>query len=569
MVSFILIGLMLMGSVYGTGSTSGKFSDVASDHWAHDAIEQMVKYGVINGYDDGTFKPNQSVKRDEFSTMMVKSLNLAVDWNAKSSFADMDDSYWAVPYVETAKYYLTGYKSGSQVLFKPQSKAVREDMAVALVKALGYENASYDLNDLDVFEDEDDISSNLKKYVAIALDKGIMSGSESGSKRYFNPENAITRAESAVLLNMVITDENIDLDGEKITFEDMETTPVEEPEVVVSADYATPNVRVYTDDGQVTLKWDKISSSNLDGYKVVASKYNSQPAYPSDGYYKWITNSDTTSITIKNGAGYNGGDVGQFKSGETYYFSITAVYKDRKIAGNAVAAKMTGEAVDYDLVKPSLSVKETDGKLKLYWNEISNNQLSGYKVVASKSDGSPAYPDNGYKKWITDASRTYEYVAAGDGYNGGDVGSFQGGEKYYFAITAIYNDGSKLTSNVVQYQVPGSSSSVSYGDYITPKLTVTKSDGMLKLTWNQIDHGKLNGYKVVASKSDSTPIYPDNGYKIWITDKTKTYETITSGESYKNGDFSKFESGETYYLSITAVYNDKKVAGNVVKITMP
>ncbi len=122
------------------------------------------------------------------------------------------------------------------------------------------------------------------------------------------------------------------------------------------------------------------------------------------------------------------------------------------------------------------------------------------------------------KKWITDASRTYEYVAAGDGYNGGDVGSFQGGEKYYFAITAIYSDGSKLTSNVVQYKVPGSSSSVSYGDYITPKLTVTKSDGMLKLNWSQIDHGKLNGYKVVASKSDSTPIYPENGYKIWITE---------------------------------------------------
>ncbi len=53
--------------------------------------------------------------------------------------------------------------------------------------------------------------------------------------------------------------------------------------------------------------------------------------------------------------------------------------------------------------------------------------------------------------------------------------------------------------------------------------------------------------------------------KYGLQNKTKTYETISSGESYKNGDFSKFESGETYYFSITAVYNDKKVAGNVVK----
>lgn len=447
----------MVGSVFATAHQNGNFSDVDGDHWAGDAIEQMVKYGVINGYDDGTFRPDQAVKRDEFSTMMVKSLNLSIDWNAESSFNDMDDAYWAVPYVETAKYYLTGYQSGGKVYFKPQEKAVREDMAVALVKALGYENASYDDDELAIFEDASSISPNLKKYVCIAVDKGIMSGSINGNKRYFNPTSAITRAESAVLLNQVIEDEAIDL--EKVTFGDTE--------------------KVVFDDS-------------------------------------------------------------------------------------------TEESSEY--TSTHLKVQEVDGKLKLTWNEINHNDLNGYKVVASKHDSSPAYPENGYKEWITDTSRTSAYIKAGSSYNSGDFGGqFEAGETYYFSITAVYGNGTKLTGNVVTYKVPGSSNSSEESDeaYSVPKLTVTKSNGKLNLNWEQINHSKLNGYKVVASLSDSMPAYPENGYKVWITDKTRTYATISPGDGYNSGDIGKFESGKTYYISITAVYSDKKVAGNVVKVTMP
>jgi len=453
MVSCLIV-LLVSSSAFATSNSSSGFSDVESSHWANESIKQMVELGVINGYDDGAFRPNQPVKRDEFSTMMVKSLNLSIDWNAKSSFSDMEDNYWAVPYVETAKYYLTGYNSGGTILFKPQSQAVREDMAVALVKALGYENTSYNDDVLDQFEDGGKISSNLKKYVAIAVEKGIMNGSKDGSKLYFNPVNALTRAESAVLLNQVIEEEKIVLDIEKVTFSE-EETPVEEP--------------------------------------MEINDYNA----------------------------------------------------------------------------PTLSIKETDGKLKLTWNAISNGNLNGYKVVASKGDSTPAYPANGYKVWITDKSKTYEYVKSGDRYNSGDFGgTFMPGETYYFSITAVYSD-KKVAGNVVRYTVPGESGSVEVEDYVTPKLTVTKENGILRLNWSQINHSKLNGYKVVASTSDSTPVYPENGYKVWITDKSKTYDYITAGDYYKNGDFSNFKSGETYYLSITAVYSDKKVAGNVVKITMP
>ena len=74
---------------------------------------------------------------------------------------------------------------------------------------------------------------------------------------------------------------------------------------------------------------------------MVVSKYNEHPAYPDDGYRECITDIDTTSYIINEGDGYNGGDFGGvIKSGEYYYFSVTAVYNDKKVAGNAVRLKM-------------------------------------------------------------------------------------------------------------------------------------------------------------------------------------------------------------------------------------
>jgi hypothetical protein len=62
---------------------------------------------------------------------------------------------------------------------------------------------------------------------------------------------------------------------------------------------------------------------------VVASKSNSQLAYPGDGYFKYITDRNTTRAVLKSGDSYSGGDFGgRFKAGEHYYFSVTALYGD-------------------------------------------------------------------------------------------------------------------------------------------------------------------------------------------------------------------------------------------------
>ncbi|MGE5417766.1 MAG: S-layer homology domain-containing protein, partial [Acidobacteriota bacterium] len=114
------------------------FTDVPNDYWAKDAIKAMVDRGILSGYTDGSFKPDQEITRAEFARIMVVSLRLPLKTSAKASFQDVSTSSWAYPYVETAKYYLTGFRYTDGDYFEPNSPAVREDMAVALVKALGY-----------------------------------------------------------------------------------------------------------------------------------------------------------------------------------------------------------------------------------------------------------------------------------------------------------------------------------------------------------------------------------------------------------------------------------------------
>ena len=91
-------------------------------------------------------------------------------------------------------------------------------------------------------------------------------------------------------------------------------------------------------------------------------------------------------------------------------------------------------------------------------------------------------------------------------------------------------------------------------------VTSAVENGKLVIRWNKIDSSILQGYKVVASKNDSTPAYPENGYLLWITDKNRDYAVIDNSIQYNSGDFDKyFTSGEKYYFSVTTVYSAETV----------
>lgn len=105
-------------------------SDI-SGHWAKVNIEKLVALGAICGYPDGTFKPESTITRAEFATVLVKAFKLGAKQG--KMFADTA-SHWAKDYIATASSYgiINGYDSAR---FGPDDPVTREQMAFMAVKA--------------------------------------------------------------------------------------------------------------------------------------------------------------------------------------------------------------------------------------------------------------------------------------------------------------------------------------------------------------------------------------------------------------------------------------------------
>jgi hypothetical protein len=279
-----------------------------------------------------------------------------------------------------------------------------------------------------------------------------------GGKMKFNPLGSLTRAEAAQLLYNVVgpSDEKItfDDDEEKVTFD-------EETQVDTSLDYTTleytkPNVSITTVNGKLKLLWDEINDTRLKGFKIVISKTNPNPVYSADGYMAYLDDGET-EYTIDISKKYNNGDFGNYlEAGESYYFSVTAVYDDKKVAGNAIYKKVpegSGTTNESTYPTPQVFVELSESSILVEWQKIDDPKFQGYKVVASKSNPEPMYSADGYYKWIQDKNILNTEIHPGSPYNGGDVGTFQSGVSYYISVTAVYTD-KKVRGNAVYVEMP-------------------------------------------------------------------------------------------------------------------
>ncbi len=338
--------MVLAGAFYVQAVVREGFSDVEDDFWAKSYIEMMNEKGIIKGYDDNTFKPYAEVTREEFAKMMVLSVGLELQSAENPTFEDVEKGDWAYKYIETAKTYLTGYQTAQGLYFRPTFDAQREDMAVAIVKALGIDADNTDLTVLSKLNDENTISKNLRKYVAAAINEGIMVGD---TNLNFGAKETLTRAESAVLLGRLINGEKVVFDETKVVVEDTSTTaqpttePVTQPvtQEPVYTGSRTPVLSGRATGNGAQLSWSKGVADNFNYYKVVFSLYDSTPSYPENGYQRYISDVNNISAYIESGSGYSGGDVGGYlKSGKTYYVTITAVYNDGKFTSNVLRITM-------------------------------------------------------------------------------------------------------------------------------------------------------------------------------------------------------------------------------------
>lgn len=89
------------GSFDGDGICT-EFSDVPNDYYATEYIKSLYDENIVSGYEDGTFKPDNSVTRAEAVTMMNKVLDNPIAENAENPFGDVSPNHWAYNQIMTA-----------------------------------------------------------------------------------------------------------------------------------------------------------------------------------------------------------------------------------------------------------------------------------------------------------------------------------------------------------------------------------------------------------------------------------------------------------------------------------
>ena len=204
-LSIILSVVFIVGTVsFSANAEKAKmpFTDVKSGKWFYDAVYTVWDKGIMNGVTETTFSPNGALSRAMFVTILGRLAGAPETGYTPDTFPDTKKNTWYSPYVGWAMEcgIVGGFDDGT---FRPNANLTREQMAKAMaeyIKVAGI-NMPRENTAPNVFSDEKKIASWAKEYVEVLRRSGIVNGD--AEKRY-NPKKNITRAEAAtIILNLI------------------------------------------------------------------------------------------------------------------------------------------------------------------------------------------------------------------------------------------------------------------------------------------------------------------------------------------------------------------------------
>ncbi|MEW6623797.1 MAG: S-layer homology domain-containing protein [Bacillota bacterium] len=163
-------------------------TDIAG-HWAEGYIKELVALGAIDGYSDGTFRPNNNITRAEFVKIVVGAFNLQA--KGEKTFKDTE-GHWARDYIATAHAHgiINGYNDNT---FGAEDFITREQVVLIISRAAELTTVKYEKR----FIDDEKISSWARDAVYIAATNGIVDGYLDNT---FRPQGNATRAEAVKII---------------------------------------------------------------------------------------------------------------------------------------------------------------------------------------------------------------------------------------------------------------------------------------------------------------------------------------------------------------------------------
>lgn len=193
-------------------------------HWAKATIEKWQAIGMIKGYEDGSFRPNNPVTRAEFAALLGRVCQLKEREGVPTYIDLVENKKWYVEAVNQVNAANLMYIEGNY--FLPDKPVTREEAVYALAKAFGI----VEQEGMTSFLDDHQIAYWAKGAVKALKEQGYVGGNPGGD---FNPKGTLTRAEWVTLLDRILaTRESIQITHAGIWLgEEYITLPVRENKI--------------------------------------------------------------------------------------------------------------------------------------------------------------------------------------------------------------------------------------------------------------------------------------------------------------------------------------------------
>jgi len=255
----ILMLISVVSVLFAQTAAGAEFNDISAEFGYAQSVGRLAEFGIINGFEDGSYHPDDTITRAQFAKTIVCMLDKEEEAKANSvvtSFFDVDQYYWGVPYINyvAKNSIIKGYTDGS---FHPEAPITLSEAATVLLRTLGYneEDVGYYWPD-----------NYVDKAVAMEITKGVSAGIY----------EAVTRAEAAMMIDAALFSDAKESKDEFIKTLGYEL--VEDAVIVATSDEDST-----LKSNEIKLGDDKIYEYKMDG-RLTALSYAENLIVDEDGF---------------------------------------------------------------------------------------------------------------------------------------------------------------------------------------------------------------------------------------------------------------------------------------------
>ncbi|MEM6252226.1 MAG: S-layer homology domain-containing protein [Cyanobacteria bacterium P01_D01_bin.156] len=182
--------------------TQIQFTDVSSNYWAKQFIVSLAERGIIAGFPDGSFRPDEPVTRAQYAAMVRKAFNIS-NVRSSTSFVDVSSNFWAADAIDEA--YRMGFLSGyPDNVFQPNQNIPRAQVLVSLANGLNYQAST--IASANVYRDSGTIPNYAFASIAAATEQRLVVNYP--DVQALRPNQTATRADVAAFIYQALASRN-------------------------------------------------------------------------------------------------------------------------------------------------------------------------------------------------------------------------------------------------------------------------------------------------------------------------------------------------------------------------